>query len=516
MALPNVILTQTRTVNTGDIVINGSFEDGTIGWGVGTTGAVSLAISSDAYIGSSAAQATSIGTNNNAAISTTSAVGRVDVIPGVPYTLSAWCKNTSGATRDHRVSIRWYTSAGSTISTSDGSPVSVTAGGSYTNVTHSATAPSNAAKADLFIFFQRTNNVIGNVTLIDDVTFIGNGVLTNTINDIQSLTMREGRPNISDNYRAGTISVNGRNSSSLPNLQLDDGLTVEIYYGSSANKIERKYRISNVHVNYGIVANADTWTIEAEDALAILGRSTVTQTISSGQKVDVLAEQCVTQNGLTWTEYGTTQTTSNSVTLTNANALDALQTCINSEQARIYINGEGIDWYSRDYWQSNLNSLTFADDGTGDLTYEALEIRGLADNYVTKSLVTIRGGTSRVRGSGRFSYEFDAYSNVTTQTDNLGDYILGALGDNVAAPTSITFFGNTQTEADVFKPCLPNTRLTIKFRGNTYTAIVDGFTISVSPDSCRVTLLLTSTSFYNFLTLNDAVYGKLNFNRLGW
>jgi hypothetical protein len=56
----------------------------------------------------------------------------------------------------------------------------------------------------------------------------------------------------------------------------------------------------------------------------------------------------------------------------------------------------------------------------------------------------------------------------------------------------------------------------IILRGTRYQCVLEGATITATPESTRFTYYLSSAEAYSFLILDDAIYGKLDNNKLGF
>ena len=340
-----------------------------------------------------------------------------------------------------------------------------------------------------------------------------------TLSNVQTYTVTQGRRNLTDLYRAGTGTITGRRPDLLPTMKIGDELTIAIYYSSITYEFANTYRVADVKIIYGEISAMDTWEIEIEDAFAYLGRGSVSYTAIGGESVFDIADAACAQNGLTLNENGTTLAYSSAQTITNQNALDVFQTAANTEQARVYAGGKDLSWYARDYWQDNLTTLTFADDGSGTYTYNELDFGSLAENYADNVIVLPRGASEVVSGSGIFSYNLDSYSFDTQEAQYLGQYLLGSIGGDavrIAKPRTVSYLGNTQTALATFSPVGPLRQIALKFRGTTYYSTVEGFQIFATPTDVRVQLFLADSSFYSFLLLDDSIFGKLDENKLGW
>jgi hypothetical protein len=56
----------------------------------------------------------------------------------------------------------------------------------------------------------------------------------------------------------------------------------------------------------------------------------------------------------------------------------------------------------------------------------------------------------------------------------------------------------------------------IVLRGVRYYCVVEGVTITASPDDTRILFSVSSNETNDYLILDDAVYGRLDNNRLGF
>ena len=59
-------------------------------------------------------------------------------------------------------------------------------------------------------------------------------------------------------------------------------------------------------------------------------------------------------------------------------------------------------------------------------------------------------------------------------------------------------------------------RIVVVFRGTTFNCIIEGVTITATPESSRYTFTLSSAEQNNYFILNDTVFGTLDYNKLGY
>lgn len=345
------------------------------------------------------------------------------------------------------------------------------------------------------------------------------------LNNIQEVQIQSGRRRITDLLTAGTATVRGRRPDLLPSLLIGDTINLTLYApypnqpGPGDYDMGFSYRVADLTIEYGEVSAMDTWTLELEDAIAYLGRASLsTTTIASGTSTATAANTIATAAGLSQTTTAGTTTTTSGQTVTGQNALEVYQILANTEAAWINCDGDNMYWRPRNSWQSQVTFYDFTDNGTSaTITYTDYRTASLAENYADKIVVRPRGSSDVITGTGIFSYNLDSYSFDTAQASNLASFWQAALDVDYVTPRQISYMlnGNYATALNVVGQSALH-GATVTFRGTTTSNIITGFQIYGSLDATYVTLYLSATNFLNFLVLDDAIYGKLDSNRLGW
>jgi hypothetical protein len=67
-------------------------------------------------------------------------------------------------------------------------------------------------------------------------------------------------------------------------------------------------------------------------------------------------------------------------------------------------------------------------------------------------------------------------------------------------------YGNSNTGS---RELVITSKVELKFRGETYYGVVEGYKVSANPSNTRVTLYFSPQDQNDYLILNDAVYGTL-------
>lgn len=349
---------------------------------------------------------------------------------------------------------------------------------------------------------------------------------TNTVlGNVQVVTISQGRSNLSDSYRSASATVEGRFPDDLPNIKIGDLLkfTLRIYLGQTLqDSTVYTYRVADVTLNYGSTAKLDTWSIQLEDAFAFMGRATLDLTVTAGTLAITAAEDICDAVGVTFTAASPSlsTTTVNAQTFTNANALDAFQTYANTELAFVVQQGDQIQWTPRAGWTNQGSITTFTDDPSSYTDYlriQGLEFSSLADTVADEVVVNVRGGSTYTSGTGNTSVSFDSYSGNAAEGQGLADFVKVLFTDDEPQPYRLEYLLDGQNPAEVLYPVEAELRqIDIDFRGTVYTAVVLGFTLTITPGRTRASLNLLSKQQIPFLVLNDPSFGILGTNVLAW
>lgn len=347
-----------------------------------------------------------------------------------------------------------------------------------------------------------------------------------TVPNVQGYRITKGRQRASDPLRAGTAVVTGRVPSSLPSIAIGDVLLIDVRPTPTSLGYAFLFRVADFRIDYGTVAAMDTWTITAEDSLAVLGRATVDVSWAANSTSYTAMAAVCTAAGITSVQQLATQSEVSAQTLTDVNALDVFSTLMATEQGRVvtgYTSTTGsprVLIYGRG-WPQDATLFYLSDDGSGTnpVKYTNIEFAGLADNYADKVVVEPVGLATQTAGTGDFSYVTKSYSETTGDAESLAQYLVGVftVQDDQPAVVQMRMAGNSDVARDnAVGLCEGLSILNIKFRGNTYRAMVEGFTLSGSLDEIFITCYLSSTDFYPIFILDDTLNGVLNQNRLGY
>lgn len=359
------------------------------------------------------------------------------------------------------------------------------------------------------------------------------GVNSNILSNVQSIVINKGRRFITDPFRASTIVITGRDINALPaviNIGDTIGVTVQ---GTTdwpfPTDLYNGY-VSDVKLNYGITPDLDTWEIYGEDSLALAGRAFTsnTKTLTAGDTPLEAAQDLSSDFGLTVSSVfaSTTSSTVSGTAVPNQNLLDLLNQLAATEQARISGSGTAntIDWIDRDSF-ANADPEGFFTDGslttpgTLDSKFDVIKFFSAADNYATQVIVEPAGLTSQTAGTGDRVFTLKTFDETTGQALNLANYVLASLDVSSDVPFELSVLAEMTTnrlaltaaaDGDIGYP------VGIVLRGLEYDCFVEGSVISATPESSRFTLFLSSADSKVGFVLDDATFGVLDTNKLGF
>jgi len=541
-----------------NLVKNPSFENNAFdGSTLDTTATV---ISSGAYSGTYALQAVATSTNSNAYYR--SPIQGSTIQGSKFYVASVYVKNTAGVTRDMRLSVLQYNSAGSLIATVNGSLVSVTAGGSYQRLVAAFTSQALARSATLSVAYQVSNMSIGNTAVIDalmleesasaDSYFDGyttnaywTGAANNSLSalrttnyvqleNVQQISGSIGRQQLQDSFEPSSMNITARYPTgfSFQNTSLKVDTPIRVKRTGSSYTMWTG-RIKNVSVEYDIPYNtvtgvgvADIVSIECEGALAQWGRL-------QGNGLFVSPSDLLTQlsNVLSGTniQYGTTYTAATAPLLGSSEVSDSLSNWLNTAVATVgsTVKDGGDDnivgVYGRD-WAGNLPAQ-FSDttDDYYNQRYDKIVFDSVDSDFFTEiELNTTDVGDIVVtyRDAPYRTYRQTTFSASASQATDLANYLIGVYGDNGFGISEISCNSEAQANWNLDLGYgwwdIIGYSTFVQFRGITFRCTVLGSSFTATPEGSRFTYYLADIGLTPFLILDNADAGILDYGKLGW
>lgn len=373
-----------------------------------------------------------------------------------------------------------------------------------------------------------------------NVEYSQDGLSFTALSNVTSIAVNLGRRAQLDQYNASTAQIVVRYPTGFasPIAALITGTYISIYIPSGKNIFFGV--ISNVQVNYGMpfvggVGNADYVTISVESAFARLGRL---QGGGYAMTSQTIANQMVT---------GYTQTNVRMYWDQIAGGVGAP----GPQMAATTINGTWGDWLNRAAVTTNArmvdalgdavtllspftldtSAINFSDvaNNATNQVYDQIEFQSLADNYYTQVTVTPESfGATTVTKSGAVkpyrTLQTNTFNSSVAQGADFANYLLSNYKDSKFAIGSISCQAEAQTVFGLNKigagtagaASMIGAKCSVTFRGTVYNAVVEGVSITATPAGSRYTYYFSGADLNAYLLLNNTVFGRLDFNKLGY
>lgn len=354
-----------------------------------------------------------------------------------------------------------------------------------------------------------------------------------TLSNVQSISFRGGRRSQLDAYGASGSTIVARYPSGYasPIAALVPGTAIEILSPNVTNPYGIYGKIRNVNVTYGIpytasVGVADYIEIDVEGSFAEAGRM---NGASYAMAAGALSTQITTMNaqtGLTASSNTSQQMAATTISGTWGDWVNSSLVTINGRMADFGAIG-GI--FVRSPYVASTCTVNFSDttNNATNQIYDQIRFDALADNYYTQVQVdpesySIQTATKAGATTPYRTLTVNTFNSSAAQAADLATFLLSQYGTQKFAISQISCVAEAQTSFKLDKMGLSGTqeligaKVNVAFRGTTYTCIIEGVSFNATPEGARWTYDVSGADLNNYLVLNDAVFGKLDNNKLGY
>jgi len=362
-----------------------------------------------------------------------------------------------------------------------------------------------------------------------------------TLTDVQNINVSVGRQRQLDAYQASRATVVLRYPSGYasPISALAAGSTIEII-NSSSFSVLFKGRISNVTVQYGIpyassVGVADYVQINCEGTLAALGRMSGEGYSMGADTIGNQLSDASTETNLTLQYRGSGGGPSLDQTDVDGTWGDWLTKALQSINGRMYDAWETDYLYVIDPNYKYVSTINFSDaaNNATNQVYDQIDFHGLADNFYTQVTIDPEKHTSATSTKAGATKPYrtllmNTFSSSVGAAQDFADFLLGYYQEPTVGIASVSCLAEAQNsfkldEMGMSKslgledmPSTVGVQVGVTFRGTTFTCIVEGVEVNAQPGSARFTYHLSSADLNAYLILDNATFGKLDENKLGY
>jgi len=360
------------------------------------------------------------------------------------------------------------------------------------------------------------------------------GASWTALTDVQNIQFSLGRQAQLDQIKASTGSFEMRYPTGFasPVTALVSGTVIRIENTTGTPYTVWSGRIDNVSAEYGIpyaggVGQADYLNVTIEGAFAIAGRMQGNNYAMAADTIMSQFSAASTETGMFLTYDGTG---SLAATIVSSTWGDWINRVCQSTNSRIWDSYDINNVSVINPFVSSVNTVNFSDtaNNSTNQVYNQINFDSLADNFYTQVTVTPESfGAATVTKSGASvpyrAYQANTLNNSTSQATDYANYLLNNYSTAQFAISSFTCMAEAQSSFQLDKiggasvlAQAPGTQVGVTFRGTTYQCIIEGVTMSATPAGASFTYYVSGADLNAYLILNNATFGRLDFNRLGY
>ena len=360
------------------------------------------------------------------------------------------------------------------------------------------------------------------------------------LTNVQSITLSTGRHRQLDQYNAstGTIEIRYPTGYASPLTYLIPGNYIRVENLTTGMVLTSAY-ISNTVIEYGIpyvggVGNSDRLTVSIEGVFAQLGRQ---QGEGYAMPADTLYDQLDIAGGASSVPMNTAVTNTQPLSGTTVSSTwgDWLNKVLLTLNGRLW-DFDDINMRISTPFEQKVGTINFSDvaNNATNQVYNALSFGSYGDNFYTQVTVDPEGFApvtvdTGVGGNYR-TLLMNTLNASTSQATDFANYLLSNYNDQSFQLLSISCLAESQAvfkldQISAYYPgygvetgfgSLPGTQVNVTFRGTVFSCVIEGATMSATPESSTYTYYVSGADLNAYLLLNNAVFGRLDYNKLGY
>lgn len=345
------------------------------------------------------------------------------------------------------------------------------------------------------------------------------------ITNIVNLDLQFGRRKLTDQWTPsnGTVVFRAPTFFSSPIAALVPGCLIRIKSGVAFGTMTTMY-LADLQTNYGIPyagsqGQTDFVTMSLEGAFALWGRQ-------QGNNFAVPAGLASTQlnaisaaAGLSMSyDYTGPYDVLMPASVVTGTYAEWISKFLITTGGRLIDVGPSIQLANKGNYNTGLSISDTTNDSTNK-AYFKLDFASQVDNYFTQVEVDPDDFSPSIVQTGSAPYRslrLSTFSVSSSQATDLANYYLASLSNNTVKARAVSMSDATQMSHNLplFYGLFWDIPFT--FRGTTKHVFSLGGTISATPENFTMTLFLTGFENQNFLILDNATLGTLDYNRLGF
>jgi hypothetical protein len=363
----------------------------------------------------------------------------------------------------------------------------------------------------------------------------GAATTINTLSNVQTISIDQGRTWQTDPYSPTTCTIVARTTTAPAIGDFVRVMTGTAGIGSGTNLFTGT--VKDIGIQYGNTTAMDFVTIQCEGALARWGRRQFTsRSLAQNPTLTQLSNLATAIGFNTFCTFNGTGSSTASAQTYSGNGLDLVNLVMTTEMGYIQETGTytdtgsgtgtitpRINFWARQTLDAGANSMTDVSDDLSP-SYDAIEFASATQRYYTEATINPIGLASQTSGSGFYSLTQDSVDFSTAQASSHAQYLVSQYNSTAFKPYKLTANYSNQINAtaqgafrtNLVQGTFIGALILVQHRGTGYLNVIEGQSISISPGETQLEITFSPLDNNNYLILNNATFGELNENKLGF
>jgi hypothetical protein len=365
---------------------------------------------------------------------------------------------------------------------------------------------------------------------------LDNGSSWTPLTNVQNIQFSTGKQAQLDQVKSSTGSFEMRYPTGYasPVTALISGTRIRIQNTTGTAYTICEGRINDVVAEYGIpyvggVGQADYLTVTFEGAFATLGRQ---QGNNYAMAANTLSAQVFESGFQTGVAIGLFGGGLQNIAATTVSGTwgDWVARLCQTTNSRIWDSFDPRQFDIVSPFTANVSTVNFSDTANNatNQVYNRINFDSLADNFYTQVTVTPESfGPATVTNVGATApfrtYQTNTLNASTAQATDYANYLLSNYGTARFAISSFSCMAEAQSSFQLDKigylgnlRYAAGTQVGVTFRGVTYQCLIEGVNVSATPAGAMFTYYVSGADLNAYLILDNATFGRLDFNKLGY
>ena len=370
-----------------------------------------------------------------------------------------------------------------------------------------------------------------------EITF-PNGTSPTVLSNVQNVNYSTGRERQLDQYAAARGVVTVRQPAA-PSSMIVPGNVLKVFWDNPSGSDVQQVAgiISDVSITYGIPyaggqGPGDYLTISFEGYFANLGRADGANYAMAAGDISTQAGLATAASGsqVAWSSGGLFPVPQMAATTVASTWGDWVNAALLTVNGRMRDGFNAVFMFSPYYKQAATVNFSDTTNNATNQVYDQITFDSMSDNYYTQVTVDPESFVEQTASSGSVpyrTYTVNTLNASTGQALDYANYLLGNYSTRDLEISSISCLANAQNAFRLYD--LTNTtagtlspgnctaaQISVAFRGTTYQCVIEGVSFSATPGEARYTYYVSGADLNAYLILDDATFGRLDFNKLGY